>query len=90
LRLLLLLEFKDEVSLRFLSASTSYSTSGVASSAANVAESPAAELLLLARSASRLTSPGNVTASSSSTATRSAIVSVLTLSSCISVMPLVV
>jgi hypothetical protein len=67
-----------------------YSTSRVASSAINVAKSPAAELLLLARSASRLTSPGNVTASSSSAATRSAIISVLTPSSRISVMPLVV
>jgi hypothetical protein len=55
-----------------------------------VAESSATELLLLARSAGRLTSPGNVTASSSSAATRSAIVSVLTPPSRISVMPLVV
>jgi hypothetical protein len=78
------------VSLRFLSASTSYSTSRVASSAVNVAESPAIELLLLARSASRLTLPGNVTTSSSSATTRSAIVSVLTLPSCISIMPLVI
>jgi hypothetical protein len=78
------------VSLRFLSASTSYSTSGVASSAVNVAESPATKLLLLARSASRLTSPGNVTATSSSTTTRSAIISILTLPSRISIMPLVV
>jgi hypothetical protein len=78
------------VSLRFLSAGTSYSTSGVASSAANVAESPATKLLLLARSAGRLTSPGNVTTSSSSAATRSTIVSVLTPPSCISVMPLVI
>jgi hypothetical protein len=78
------------VSLYFLSASTSYSTSRVASSAANVAKSPAAKLLLLARSASRLTSPSNVTASSSSATTRSAIISILTLPSHISVMPLVV
>jgi hypothetical protein len=78
------------VSLRFLSASTFYSTSGVASSAANVAKSPAAKLLLLARSASRSTSPGNVTTTSSSTATRSAIVSILTLPSCISIILLVV
>jgi hypothetical protein len=78
------------VSLRFLSASTSYSTSGVASGAVNVAESPATELLLLARSAGRLTSPGNVTTSSSSAATRSAIVSILTLPSRIFVIPLVV
>jgi hypothetical protein len=78
------------VSLRFLSASTFYSTSRVASSAANVAESPAAELLLLARSAGRLTSPGNVTATSSSAATRSAIVSILTLPSRISIIPLVI
>jgi hypothetical protein len=90
LQLLLLLKFKDEVSLRFLSASTFYSTSRVASSAINVAESPAAELLLLARSAGRLTSPGNVTTSSSSATTRSAIVSILTPPSRISVMPLVV
>jgi hypothetical protein len=78
------------VSLRFLSASTFYSTSRVASSAANVAESPTAELLLLARSASRLTLPGNVTTTSSFAATRSAIVSILTLPSYISIMPLVV
>jgi hypothetical protein len=78
------------VSLRFLSAGTFYSTSGVASSAVNVAESPATKLLLLARSAGRLTSPGNVTASGSSAATGSAIVSVLTPPSCISVIPLVV
>jgi hypothetical protein len=78
------------VSLRFLGAGTSYSTSGVASGAANVAESPAAELLLLARSAGRLTSPGNVTATGSSAATGSAIMFVLTPSSRISVMPLVV
>jgi hypothetical protein len=90
LRLLLLLEFKDKVSLRFLGASTSYSTSRVASSAANVAKSPATKLLLLARSASRLTLPGNVTASSSSAATRSAIISILTPPSYISIMPLVV
>jgi hypothetical protein len=87
---LLLLEFEDEVSLRFLSASTSYSTSRVASGAINVAESPATKLLLLARSAGRLTSPGNVTASGSSATTRSAIVSVLTLPSHISVIPLVI
>jgi hypothetical protein len=55
-----------------------------------VAESPATKLLLLARSASRLTSPGNVTATSSSAATRSAIVSILTPPSRISVIPLVV
>jgi hypothetical protein len=90
LRLLLLLKFEDEVSLRFLGASTFYSTSRVASSAANVAKSPAIELSLLARSASRLTSPGNVTATSFSAATRSAIISVLTLPSCISIIPLVV
>jgi hypothetical protein len=78
------------VSLRFLSASTFYSTSRVASSAVNVAKSPAIKLLLLARSASRLTSPSNVTATSSSATTRSAIVSILTLPSCISIMPLVV
>jgi hypothetical protein len=90
LQLLLLLEFENEVSLRFLSASTFYSTSRVASSVINVAKSPAAKLLLLARSASRLTSPSNVTTTSSSAATRSAIISILTLSSCISIMPLVV
>jgi hypothetical protein len=78
------------VSLRFLSASTFYSTSGVVSSAANVAESPATKLLLLARSASRLTSPSNVTTTSSSAATRSAIISILTLPSYISIMPLVI
>jgi hypothetical protein len=78
------------VSLRFLGASTSYSTSRVASSAVNVAESPAAELLLLARSTSRLTSPGNVTTSSSSATTKSAIVSILTLPSRISIIPLVI
>jgi hypothetical protein len=90
LRLLLLLEFEDEVSLRCLSASTFYSISRVASGAANVAKSPAAELLLLARSASRLTLPSNVTTSNSSAATGSAVVSVLTLPNYISVMPLVV
>jgi hypothetical protein len=78
------------VSLRFLGASTFYSTSRVASSATNVAKSPATELLLLARSAGRLTSPGNVTATSSSTTTRSAIVSILTPPSRISVMSLVI
>jgi hypothetical protein len=78
------------VSLRCLSAGMFYSTSRVASGAVNVAESSAAELSLLARSAGRLTSPGNVTASGSSAATRSAIVSVLTPPSCISVIPLVV
>jgi hypothetical protein len=55
-----------------------------------VAESPAAELLLLARSASRLTSPGNVTTTSSSAATRSAIMSILTPPSRISIIPLVI
>jgi hypothetical protein len=90
LRLLLLLEFEDEVSLRCLGAGTFYSTSGVASSAANVAESSTTELLLLARSAGRLTLPGNVTASGSSAATGSAIVSVPTLPNRISVIPLVV
>jgi hypothetical protein len=78
------------VSLRFLSASTFYSTSRVASSAVNVAKSPAIKLLLLARSASRLTSPSNVTATSSSATTRSAIMSILTLPSRISVIPLVI
>jgi hypothetical protein len=82
--------YKDEISLRFLSASMFYSTSRVASSAVNVAKSPATKLLLLARSTSRLTSPGNVTTTSSSTATRSAIVSILTPPSHISIMPLVV
>jgi hypothetical protein len=78
------------VSLRFLSASTSYSTSRVASSAVNVAKSPTTKLLLLARSTSRLTSPGNVTTTSSSTTTRSAIISILTLPSRISIIPLVI
>jgi hypothetical protein len=90
LRLLLLLKFKNKVSLRFLSASTSYSTSRVVSSATNVAKSSTTELLLLARSASRLTSPGNVTTTSSSTTTRSAIISILTLPSRISIIPLVI
>jgi hypothetical protein len=78
------------VSLRFLSASTFYSTSRVVSSAINVAKSLATKLLLLARSTGRLTSPGNVTTTSSSTATRSTIVSILTLPSRISIMPLVI
>jgi hypothetical protein len=90
LQLLLLLKFKDKVSLRFLSASTFYSTSRVASSAINVAKSPTTKLLLLARSTSRLTSPSNVTTTSSSAATRSAIISILTLPSYISIIPLVV
>jgi hypothetical protein len=90
LRLLLLLKFEDKVSLRYLSASTFYSISRVASSAANIAKSSAAKLLLLARSASRLTSPSNVTTSNSSTTTRSAIMSILTLPNYISVIPLVV
>jgi hypothetical protein len=78
------------VSLRCLNAGTSHSTSEVASSAANVAESPAAKLSLLARSAGRLTSSGNVTTSDSSAATESAVVSVPTPPNCISVIPLVV
>jgi hypothetical protein len=86
LRPLLPLEFEDEVSLRCLGAGTFYSTSEVASSAVNVAESSTAELSLLARSAGRSTSLGNVTASGSSAATGSAIVSVPTLPNCISVM----
>jgi hypothetical protein len=62
----------------------------VASGVANVGEFLAAELLLLARSTSELTSPDDVTASDASVAAVSAAMFISTLPNSISIMPLAV
>jgi hypothetical protein len=88
-----LLKSKDKVNLRCLSANISHSTSivaVVASSVANIGEFLAAELLLQARSTSKLTSPNNVTASNTSVATISAAVFILTPPNSISIIPLAI
>jgi hypothetical protein len=67
-----------------------HSTSIVASSAANIAKSLAAKLLVLARFASRLTSPSNITASNSSIAIISAAAYILTPPNYISIISLAI